>query len=49
MTVSSNSVTGSSQGIGQFSSGKVFTLQNNAVRGNITDIVNGPFTSFGGT
>jgi len=49
MTISNNAVTGSSQGAGKFSSGVVYTRLNNAVRGNTTDVVNGPFTSFGGT
>jgi len=49
MTISDNVVTGSSQGVGKFSGGVVYTRSNNTVRGNATDVVNGPFTGVGGT
>jgi hypothetical protein len=49
VTITSNVVTGSSQGVGKFSGGVVFTRSNNTVRGNATDVVNGPFTAVGGT
>ena len=49
MTIASNVVTGSGQGVAKFSSGVVYTRQNNSVRGNTSDVVNGPFTVLSGT
>lgn len=48
LTISNNVVTGSSQGVAKFSGGIVFTRQSSTVRGNTTDVVNGPFTNIGG-
>jgi hypothetical protein len=49
LTISNNVVTGSGQGIGKFSSGVIYTRSDNTVRGNTTDVQNGPLTAIGGT
>ena len=48
MTIASNVVTGSGEGVAKFSGGVVYTRQNNSVHGNTTDVVNGPFTVLSG-
>ena len=48
MTISSNVVTGSGNGVGKFSFGVMYTRQNNTVRDNTNNVVNGPFTILGG-
>jgi hypothetical protein len=48
MTISSNVVTGSGNGVGKFSGGVIYTRQNNTVRDNTNNVVNGPFTILGG-
>jgi hypothetical protein len=49
LTISSSVVTGSNNGVGQFSGGVIYTRQDNTVRGNTNDIVNGPFINLGGS
>jgi hypothetical protein len=49
LTISSNVVTGSNNGVGKFSGGVVYTRQDNTVRGNTNDIVGGPFINLGGS
>ena len=48
MTISSNVVSGSGDGVGKFSGGVMYTRQNNTVRDNTNNVVNGPFTILGG-